>query len=90
MDTTYSWGSGELRLHHFLYIQSVFKALSGRCAYQICCLYEVKRENIICLIPRFVQRSLMKWKGEGSYTCEKFQVGPKNAVIPVNEGRDVT
>lgn len=27
---------------------------------------------------------------EGSYTCEKFQLGPKIAVIPVNEGRDVT
>lgn len=32
MDTTYSWDSGELRLHHFLYIQYVFKALSGKCA----------------------------------------------------------
>lgn len=26
---------------------------------------------------------------EGSYTCEEFYLGPKNSVIPVNEGRDV-
>lgn len=60
MDTTYSWDSGELRLYHVLY---VLQALSGRCAYQICGLCEVKRENIIRLISRFVQCSLMKWKG---------------------------
>lgn len=27
---------------------------------------------------------------EGSYECEEFHLSPKNSVIPVNDGRDVS
>lgn len=56
-----------LRLFHSLYTQCVFEALSGGCAYQICCLFDVKRESISWLISRFAQCSLMKWEGHHKF-----------------------